>query len=161
MSPSPERPLLFKLGVALLVANSVLVVGICAMGGLLGSLAVLLGSVRTDSPGEVTSVVLVGALFAFVLGTIACFSMLSLGVCAMAWRGSRPWVAGLVGVALVQCIVLIPNPLGILAAVFSVLGALEVLDSGRSPGKIEGGAPPSRPASPPRPRRPSPQAPEN
>jgi hypothetical protein len=126
-SSSDSRPPLLRLGIALLVANEVLLIGACAIGGVLGSIAILLGS---------GLVVAIGALAAFVLATVACFAVLSLGVCAMAWRGSRAWVGGLVVVALVNCIVLIPNPLGILAAVFCVLGALEFLEKDATPDKI-------------------------
>ena len=136
MTPTDSRPPLLKLGIALLAVNEMLVIGACGIGGVLGSMAILLGSVQPESPDDIAWLVVIGALVAFVLAMIAMFAILSLGVCAMAWRGSRPWVAGLIGVALVNCIVVVPNPVGILAAVFCVLGALEFLENGPARDKI-------------------------
>jgi hypothetical protein len=155
MDRTDPRPPILKLGIALLAVNDILVLGLCALGGVLGSLAIVLGGLERDDPsdGRIALVALLGAVAAFVLVVVAGFAVLSLGVCAMAWRGSRPWVAGLVGVALLNCIVVLPNPLAIVAAVLCILGGLEFLENDASHGKIDADRSPPRtspgPAGPP------------
>ena len=138
MFSTDDRPPLLKLGIVLLAVNAVFVIGLCAVGGILGSMAVVLSATDSSSsgPSELGTMAVVGAVVALVLFVVASFSVLSLGVCAMAWRGSRPWIAGLVATALLNCIVLVPNPLGIVAAVLSILGALEFLEKEGSQDKI-------------------------
>jgi hypothetical protein len=122
-----ERPTLFKIGVGLLVLHELLVLGLCALGGVVGALAILFGSLTEAAENGLTVVVLIGGVVAIMLMVGVLLAVGSLTVCAMAWNGSRVWLQALIGVALINCVVVAPNPLGVLAAVLCVLGSLEFM----------------------------------
>jgi len=137
-SPSPApvpsssddpRPTTFKLGVGLLVIHELIVIGLCAFGGLIGAFGILYGSLSAPVSGDIGLMVLFGSMIAFllILGVgVACTTLV---VCLLAWNGSRVWLQALIGMALINCVVVVPNPLGILAGVLCVLGSLQYLES--------------------------------
>ncbi len=126
MPEETPRPALLKLGIGLLAAHEVVVVALCALAGAIGTLALFLGATGLDLQAGGIALVLVVLGGLLLVGLMAC-ALFSLAVCVLAWRGSRRWVQVLIGVALLNCVVVLPNPLGILAAVFCVLGGLEHL----------------------------------
>ena len=126
-----ERPTLFKIGVGLLVVHELIVLGLCALGGVVGALAILFGSLSDGASDGITAMVLLGGVAALLLMLGVFLAIASLAVCAMAWNGSRVWLQTLIGVALINCVLVAPNPLGVLAAVLCVLGALEFLQQQR------------------------------
>lgn len=125
MSPHDARPSLLKVGICLLALHDVLVLAFSVFAALVGTVLFVIGS---WGAGEPTLIVLVAAVAAAVLAAVVTLAGLSLGVCAMAWRGARAWVGGLILVALLNCIVIVPNPLSVLAAVLCVVGGLQRLD---------------------------------
>ena len=80
------------------------------------------------SNSDAAVLVFLAGVAAIVLVVLVGLAMLSLAVCALAWRGGRGWLRALIGVAVVHCVVLVPNPLGILASILCVLGGLEALE---------------------------------
>lgn len=133
MPPEDPRPPLLKLGIALLVVHELVVIALCALSGAVGAILLLMGA--ASDPGEEAApfLLLAAGMGGLLLLLLVGCAVLSLVVCALAWRGSATWLKALIGVALLNCIVVVPNPLGILAAVFCVLGGLDALGRPREP----------------------------
>lgn len=121
--PPEERPLLLRLGIGLLAVHEVLVIGLAALVGVIAGTLVLMGAGGLE-PAVLLGVGAVVACFVTLIVGVATFSLV---VCFLAWRGSRVWVQVLLGVAIVNCVLVAPNPVGILAAVFCVLGGIDHL----------------------------------
>lgn len=128
-APAVDRPPLFKLGIVLLVVHELIAIGLFAVGGVVGAFAILFGSLRVVESASAPVVILVGAAIVFALTLGLALAISTIGVCVMAWRGARVWVQALIALALINCVVMAPNPLGILAAVLCVIGSLQVLES--------------------------------
>ncbi len=125
----PARPTIFKLGVGLLVIHELIVIGLCSFGGVIGAFGILFGSLQSPDSDDIGLMVLFGSLVAFLLMLGVGIACCSLVVCFLAWSGSRVWLQALIVIALINCVVVVPNPLGILAAVLCVLGSLQYLES--------------------------------
>ena len=123
------RPPIFKLGVGLLVIHDLIVIGLCAFGGALGAFGILFGSLNTPESGGIGVMLLFGSLIALFLMLGVGLAFISIAVCFMAWSGSRIWLQALIVIALLNCVVVLPNPIGILAGVLSVLGSLQYMEN--------------------------------
>lgn len=129
-SPVGPRPPLLLLGIGLLALNQLLLVCLCSVAGAVGSVALLFAAQDLEGDRDAVALVVAAALGGGVLLLLLGFAVLSLGVCALAWRGGRGAVKALIAVALVGCVAPLPNPLGILASVLAVLGGLQHLEAG-------------------------------